>query len=97
MRIFLKAFPLAEQQGLGEAHLLDPARQFSAGLGQGSGFLLHQILRPIEVTRAVVFGFQRFGQGVIFQLVRLELAESLEGRPKIRARSDAKVAPSPFE
>ena len=71
MGVLLEACPLAEQQELCEANLIDLVRQVAAGLGQGGRVAPDQLGRPLEVIGAVVPDFQRPEQGVVVQPVRL--------------------------
>ncbi len=77
--MFLKPFPLAKQQELSKANLIDLARQIAPGLGQSFWHTLDQLRRPLEVVGAVIFGFQYSKERVIFQPVRLVVAELLKG------------------
>ena len=84
--VLLEACPLAEQQELCEADLIDRVRQVPAGPGQGSRVAPDQLGRPLEVIGALVPGFQRPEQGVVLQPVRLLVAELLIGGPQVGAR-----------
>ena len=73
--MFLQPFALAEQQELRKTNLIDPGRQIAPGCGQSGRHAPDQLCRPFEVVSSVVFGFQYPEQGIIFQPVRLVVAE----------------------
>ena len=86
MGIFLKRLPLAKQQKLRQANLIDLAGELSSGTGQGGRIASDQLGRPIEVRYAAILDFQRPEQRVIVQPVRLLIAELLEGGLQVPAR-----------
>ena len=95
--MFLKPLPLAEQQELHEANLIDLVRQILPGPGQGCRLTLNQLCRPLKVGVAMVPGFQRPEQGIVFQPVRPVVAELLKGGLQLPGRPRAEVGPGPFE
>ena len=96
MGVLLEACPLAEQQELGEANLIDRVRQLSRACARAGRFAPDQLGRPLEVMRAVVSGLQRAEQGVVVQPVRLVVAELLKGGPQVRTRPRAEAGSRPF-
>src|SRR4029453_8181593 len=95
--MFLKPFPLTEQQELSKANLIDLARQLAPSLGQSCRHAFDKLRRPLEVVGAVVSGFQYSKQCVIFQPVRLVVAELFKGGLQLRRRASAEVTTSPLE
>ena len=93
----LKPFPLAKQQELSKANLIDFARQIAPGSRQSFWHALDQLRRPLEVVGAVIFGFQYSKERVIFQPVRLVMAELLKGKSQLCARGGTEVYPSALE
>src|SRR5262245_16062542 len=58
-----ESFPLTEQQELGEANLIDPTRQVSAGASQGGRLTFHDLRRPLEVVGVVVLDLESAEEG----------------------------------
>ena len=83
--VLLEACPLAEQDELCPADLIDRVGQVPTGPGQGRRVAPDQLGRPLEVMDAVVPGLQGPEQGVVLQPVRLLAAELLVGGPQVGA------------
>ena len=86
--IFLQALPLTEQQELREPNLIDLVPPSSCRrTRQGRRSTLDQFCRPFEVIGILVLCLQRPEQSVIFQPMRLVVAELIDKRASgLRAR-----------
>jgi hypothetical protein len=67
MRILFETLCLVKQQELRQTNGIDQAGQVLPGSGQGSGFALDQLCRPLEIVGVVVSGLQRSEESVIVQ------------------------------
>jgi len=92
-----EAFPLAEKQELSEVNLLDFARQLAPGAVQSCGLAAHQLGRPIHVPGAVRLLFQHSKERVIFQPMRLLVAELFKSGAQLRAACRLEMSPGSFE
>jgi hypothetical protein len=77
--VFLKPFSLGETIELSKTNLIDLIREITPGLGQSFRHTLDQLRRPLEIVSAIVPDFERSKERVIFQPVRLLVAELFKG------------------
>ena len=76
--MFLKPLRPGEIKGIERNNLIDLIREIIPGLGQDFRHTLDQLPWPLEVVSAIVPKFQRSKEGIIFQPMRLLVAELLK-------------------
>ena len=96
-RMGLQSCALPEEQELNETNAVHLAGQIPPRLVQRRGHAAHEIVRPVEITGAVVSRFQRSEQCVVVQPVRMLFDEVLEFSAQIRSRAGPKVLPCGLE
>src|SRR4029453_13241838 len=93
----LQACSLSKQQELSEPNLIHVAHQVPPRLVECRRHPTDEIVRPLEITGAVVSGFKRPEQGVVVQPVSMVPAKLFEGRTQIRSRTGTEVLPCRLE
>src|SRR5262249_61004874 len=91
--MFFKPRPLAKQQELSKTNLINLIRKLTPSLDQGCRNPPHHLPRPFEIVSAIIMDFQGSKERVIFQPVRLILAELIEGDLQLSRFDRGKVGP----
>ena len=95
--MLLQARRLAKEQELGEADLIDLARQLLPSLGQRARSTTGQFGRPLKIMDPTVPQLQRAKQRVVLQPAGMVLAELCISGPQIRTRAGIEVGPGRIE
>src|SRR5262249_56940339 len=95
--IGLQAGSLTEQQELSKSNLVHVAGQISPRPVQRGRRSADEILRPLEITGAVVSGLESAEERVVVEPVGLVPPKVFEGRAQIRAPAGAEVLPRRLE
>src|SRR5262249_47782407 len=93
----LEPLALPEQQELDETNLTDLIRQLLPGSIYRGWIAADKLRRPLEVICSIKPFFKDPEERVVFQPVRLVIAELLESRPEVRANASAEVGPCLIE
>src|SRR5262245_54555782 len=95
--MLLQTRRLAKEQELGEADLIDLARQLLPDFGQRPRSATPQLGRPLKVVCPAVPKLQCAKQRVVLQPAGMVLAELCISGPQIRTRAGTEVAPGLVE
>src|SRR5262249_59377985 len=90
---FYRPRPRGKKRELSKQNLINLIRKFPPSLDQGCRNPPHQFPRPFEIVSAIITDFQGSKERVIFQPVRLILAELIEGDLQLSRFDRGKVGP----